>query len=295
MSAWHASDTPRAAEAERTAHAALEAAKALEVEHAALQATHASLQAAHAASAEGGAAGGAEGGEAGGADDGRARWRAALYGAGAAWRHVFADGVVPEPVSEEGIMGTLTPMSVVDVLRALEPRWGDVFLDVGVGHGAMLGAMHQAHLGVALRGVDTDAKLVAAARHNLAQLQTHAALEVCSVHTMHHLGDGVTLAYSFCDGLRPADALAVLLAACRATPTLRRACLVHNAGERHALREAADALSRDGERLVHHFKVHQTGSGAQYRAWVLDFEAARRRDEARAPRRRSGSKASRAT
>ena len=36
--------------------------------------------------------------------------------------------------------------------------------------------------------------------------------------------------------------LAALLAACRATPTLRRACLVHNAVERHALREAADAL-----------------------------------------------------
>ena len=49
---------------------------ALEAEHAALAAEMAALE----------------------ADTERARWRAALYGADAAWRRVFTDGVVPEPV-----------------------------------------------------------------------------------------------------------------------------------------------------------------------------------------------------
>ena len=203
----------------------------------------------------------------------RARGREALYGRGAPWRHVFDDGVVPQPFSDCGIMGTLMPMSVVDVLRALAPAWGDVFLDVGVGHGAMLGAMHQVHLAVELRGVDTDPKLVEAARANMARLRTSAQLAVRSVHEMRDLGEGVTLAYSFCDGLRPADALAALIAACHRTPTLRRACLVHNAVVRHALREHVEALDA---RVVRYFPVFQAGSGAQYRAWVLDLEAARR-------------------
>ena len=181
--------------------------------------------------------------------------------------------MVPQPFSDAGIMGTLRPASLVDVLRALAPAWGDVFLDVGVGHGAMLGAMHQVHLAVELRGVDADPNLVEAARDNLARLRTSAALAVRSVHTMRDLGEGVTLAYSFCDGLRPADALAALLAACHRTPTLRRACLVHNAVGRHALRDHVEALDA---RVVRHFPVRQTGSGAQYRAWVLDLEEARR-------------------
>ena len=75
-------------------------------------------------------------------DGERAFQRRVLFGRQAPWRRVFSEGVVPQPCSETGLMGRLRPLSVVDVLLALAPRWGDVFLDAGDRdeHGLQIGA-----------------------------------------------------------------------------------------------------------------------------------------------------------
>ena len=108
-----------------------------------------------------------------------AAWARVLWGEGAAWRRVFDGSVVPEPTAEPGrggIMGRLTAGSLARVLGALPLRADDVFFDVGVGTGAVLGAVHLLAPTVRLAGVEADEGLLAAARRNLAALNTVAAL-----------------------------------------------------------------------------------------------------------------------
>ena len=171
-----------------------------------------------------------------------AAWARVLWGEGAAWRRVFDGSVVPEPTAEPGrggIMGRLTAGSLARVLGALPLRADDVFFDVGVGTGAVLGAVHLLAPTVRLAGVEADEGLLAAARRNLAALNTVAALARAPVQATAHLG-AATVAYCFSQGLkddlRRGDAAAAVLAACRATPTLRLILVVHDAREKkHAL------------------------------------------------------------
>ena len=171
-----------------------------------------------------------------------AAWERVLWGEGAAWRRVFDGSVVPEPTAEPGrggIMGRLTAGSLARVLGALPLRADDVFFDVGVGTGAVLGAVHLLAPTVRLAGVEADEGLLAAARRNLAALNTVAALARAPVQATAHLG-AATVAYCFSQGLKDAagrgDAAAAVLAACRATPTLRLILVVHDAREKkHAL------------------------------------------------------------
>ena len=145
-------------------------------------------------------------------------------------QHVNAKNgsVVPEPTAEPGrggIMGRLTAGSLARVLGALALRADDVFFDVGVGTGAVLGAVHLLAPTVRLAGVEADEGLLAAARRNLAALNTVAVLERAPVQATAHLG-AATVAYCFSQGLKDdlcmGDAAAAVLAACRATPTLRQ-------------------------------------------------------------------------
>ena len=131
----------------------------------------------------------------------------ALWGESAAWRRVFASSVVPEPTAEPGrgdIMGRMTAGSIARVLR-----------------------------------LEADEGLLAAAQRNLAALNTVAALECAAVQRTPNLG-AAAVAYCFSQGLkddlRRGDAAAAVLAACRATPTLRLILVVHDAREKkHAL------------------------------------------------------------
>ena len=149
-------------------------------------------------------------------------WAQRLWGRGAAWRHVFADSVVPEPTAEPGrggIMGRLTADSLAKVLAALELRHDDALFDIGVGNGAVLGAAHVLAPTVRLAGVEADPGLVEAARRNLGALHAVADLTHAAVQDTPHLG-GATVAYCFSEGLKDAgrvgDAAAAVLAACRA-------------------------------------------------------------------------------
>ena len=95
------------------------------------------------------------------------------------YKRQFDGSVVPEPTAEPGrggIMGRLTAGSLARVLGALPLRADDVFFDVGVGTGAVLGAVHLLAPTVRLAGVEADEGLLAAARRNLAALNTVAAL-----------------------------------------------------------------------------------------------------------------------
>ena len=212
------------------------------------------------------------------------RWYDALWAGGAPFRAVYGGRVRAQPVSNEGIMGSLRPRSTVRVLAALAPSMGDVFLDVGCGDGQMLAAMHAVHAGVRLRGIDTDPQLVGYARDNLDRLNTTAQLEARSVADAPPLGGGlggglgarVSLAYSFSEGLVGADVQRVLLDACLATPTLKRVCLVHSAVAPSGAIYCHMTAPRRAT-VVRHFQVHQMGpEGASYRAWVWDVGAERR-------------------
>ena len=139
------------------------------------------------------AAAAAEDDDAGGAATGEraAEGERALWGERAAWRRVFASSVVPETTAEPGrggIMGRLTAGSLACVLSALQLRTDDVFFDIGAGNGAVLGAVHLLAPTVRLAGVEADEGLLAAARRNLAALNTVAALECAAVQRTPHLG-----------------------------------------------------------------------------------------------------------
>ena len=137
----------------------------------------------------------------------RSNLKAVLYGKGAQWKRVFSDGVVPQPFSETGIMGTLTAGSLVNVLSALGPRDGDVFLDVGCGHGAVLGAVHLLFPGVKIHGVDSDSKLVDHTIQNLSRLSASYKVTVSNVAFMNDIGSS-SLVFAFCEGdhhLTPPD------------------------------------------------------------------------------------------
>ena len=210
-----------------------------------------------------------------------AAWARVLWGEGAAWRRVFDGSVVPEPTAEPGrggIMGRLTAGSLARVLGALPLRADDVFFDVGVGTGAVLGAVHLLAPTVRLAGVEADEGLLAAARRNLAALNTVAALARAPVQGTAHLG-AATVAYCFSQGLkddlRRGDAAAAVLAACRATPTLRLVVVVHDAREtRHAL-VAFAARERARGRVVAEFGVTLSGGRDRFRCWVVRVEPAR--------------------
>ena len=87
--------------------------------------------------------------------------------------------------------------------------------------------------------LEADEGLLAVAQRNLAALNTVAALECAAVQRTPNLG-AAAVAYCFSQGLKDAagrgDAAAAVLAACRATPTLRLVVVVHDAREKkHAL------------------------------------------------------------
>jgi len=86
-------------------------------------------------------------------------------------------------------MGRLTADSLARVLSALELRNDDVFFDIGVGNGAVLGAVHLLAPTVRLAGIEADEGLLAAARRNLVALNTVAALECAAVQHTPTLGD----------------------------------------------------------------------------------------------------------
>ena len=209
-----------------------------------------------------------------------AAWERVLWGEGAAWRRVFDGSVVPEPTAEPGrggIMGRMTAGSLARVLRALPLRADDAFFDIGVGTGAVLGAVHLLAPTVRLAGVEADAGLLAAARRNLAALNTVAALECAAVQRTPHLGTA-TVAYCFSQGLKDdlqrGDAAAAVLAACRATPTLRLVVVVHDAREtRHALVAFAER-ERGRGRVVAELGVTLSGGRDRFRCWVVRVEPA---------------------
>ena len=126
-------------------------------------------------------------------------WCDMLWLHGAVWRHIYHSTACwygPEPVCTTGVFGTLTAASVANIIHALAPTHTDVFIDIGVGHGAMLGAMHVLKSTVELRGIDSEPAMVNAARRNLALQRAPATLSVGSIHNMQQLGDDVTLAFS---------------------------------------------------------------------------------------------------
>ena len=118
----------------------------------------------------------------------------ALWGEAAAWRRVFASSVVPEPTAEPG-------------------------------RGDIMGRMTAGSIARVLR-LEADEGLLAAARRNL---------ECAAVQRTPNLG-AAAVAYCFSQGLKDAagrgDAAAAVLAACRATPTLRLILVVHDAREK---------------------------------------------------------------
>ena len=204
-------------------------------------------------------------------------WAQRLWGRGAAWRHVFADSVVPEPTAEPGrggIMGRLTADSLAKVLAALELRHDDALFDIGVGNGAVLGAAHVLAPTVRLAGVEADPGLLAAARRNLGALHAVADLTHAAVQDTPHLG-GATVAYCFSEGLKDAgrvgDAAAAVLAACRATPTLRLIVLVHDAHRKQhpivAFASGECALGRATD-----FPVRMSGGRETFHCWVVRVE-----------------------
>ena len=69
-----------------------------------------------------------------------------------------------------------------------------------MGTGAVLGAVHLLAPTVRLAGVEADEGLLAAARRNLAALNTVAALARAPVQGTAHLG-AATVAYCFSQGL----------------------------------------------------------------------------------------------
>ena len=220
--------------------------------------------------------------DAGGAATGEraAECERALWGEGAAWRRVFASSVVPEPTAEPGrggIMGRMTAGSLACVLSALQLRTDDVFFDIGAGNGAVLGAVHLLAPTVRLAGVEADEGLLAAARRNLAALNTVAALECAAVQRTPHLG-AATVAYCFSQGLKDAaeggDAAAAVLAACQATPTLRLVVVVHDAREKkHALVAFAESEGGRG-RVVAELGVTMSGGKGRFRCWAVRVEPA---------------------
>ena len=206
-------------------------------------------------------------------------WERRLWGGSAAWRHVFASSITPEPTATEGeggIMGTLTADSLAHMLDAMQLRHNDALFDIGVGTGAMLGAAHVLVPTVRLAGCEADRALIDAARRNLAALHAVAELAHTAVQAVPNLG-GATVAFCFSQGLKDAsdsgDAAAAVLRACHATPTLRLLTVVHDARERsHQLvvfaeRERAAARA---ERM----SVTMAGGGERYSCYLVRFEPA---------------------
>jgi len=165
------------------------------------------------------------------------------------------------------------------VQRGDEEQLGPLLhVDVGSGHGAMLGAMHQLWPSVRLRGVEADAALVEASRVNLTSMNAIALIEHRSVGSMRTLGDDVTLAFAWCCGLHPpAESLVALLDAYQRTPSLRRVCFVHKATANQALKAHVLELERVDTGTITRLSVSLTGSGESFTAWVIDVDACRRR------------------
>ena len=190
-----------------------------------------------------------------------------LWGRDAVWRRVFGGSIVPEPVSNVGLMGRLTPTPLIRVLHALCLRERDVVYDVGVGHGAVLCAAHLLSPGVRLVGIDADNALIDAARHNLAVVGATAELQCADVRSLKDLGDA-TVAYCFTQGLNCQASSEALLRACRASRALRVIALLHDGRQRsHPIVRFGNDADADGR--ASRLSVTMAGGGEGYTCWVV--------------------------
>lgn len=177
------------------------------------------------------------------------------------WKYDFAATpipCVPEPVSHRGVMGRMTPLSIVRVLRAVGPlSERDVLVDLGMGDGGFLAAA--AYLGVRaeLRGVEVDEHLFALAAAKLAHV-ARARLARRDIRELASLSDA-TVVYVFCDAMR-VDTLEAIAWLTRCAPALRAAVLVPRPREHTAVSELC---------LEAEFKLPVSKAGAgRYTAYV---------------------------
>ena len=196
-----------------------------------------------------------------------------LCSAGASWKKIFLSRVVPQPVSNYAIMGTITAPALALVFSKMDFRHGDVFCDLGCGNGAVLCAARCVAPGINVVGVDGDEELVTAAKGNLMERfkMREPRLEHRTIEQLRDAGKGVTQVFSFTEGLRGGDATAEhLIRICRATPTLRVATFVHSRRRSsHPIVAFGSRAEEEGTAVS--FTVRQHGSNRPYTAWIVQM------------------------
>jgi len=149
--------------------------------------------------------------------------------------------------------------------------------------------MFALHPQVQLVGIDTDTDMVTTALNNVHRMYsllpstsscpaTTGAPETLVQDAGNILTVGnATLVYSFCEGMGK-DTIANMIAACKRSKDLRRACFVHNAKGGQAYRVLSDLAKEFHQVGAYEFlaTIQQRGSGVSCRAFVFDFEAWRK-------------------
>ena len=186
----------------------------------------------------------------------------ALVGHSVPWKTLFAGfggALLPEPVSNVGIMGRMTPHSIVRLVEAMALRDDDVLLDLGAGDGGFLAAAAVMGARSAMVGVEADEALVEMAQTKLALVGApFVAVEHADIRNMRSLG-AATVVYSFCDGMRQ-DVLTHIAKLCRESKRIRLAVFVPRP------RQSTDVADLCSEH-VDKFGVRMSGGGKQYTAF----------------------------